>query len=152
MGTYFSLLCWMIVSMSPDEIEWIRITPIEYYRKGGLIRRYYKRGPRYVSEKLDLEILNTIIQRMRRHYSIQEDPKIAEIGSFIVYQYPDKPLVAIDREDGNFYTTRETLEDFDIKEVRHQASILLRILLSFKFFNPTMKRVSIKLHKFSPRR
>lgn len=116
---------------------------MEYQRNR--IIRYYKKGKRFVSTRLTVEMFKRIIEQL----NLASEPSIiSNPEGLIIYQYPKKPLIAINLEDGNFYTTEGTMHHFGWKYVRHQASILLRILMKYEYANPTIKRKAISLRKW----
>jgi hypothetical protein len=123
----------------------VRVEPVEYDGKRKRIVRYYKKGKRFIDVELTASKFKAILEglNLEKEPSIIENPK-----GLIIYQYPDKPLIAINLEDGNFYTTTETIKHFGWKLVRHQASILLRILKEYGYANPFLKRKSISLRKW----
>jgi hypothetical protein len=118
--------------------ELVYITPVEYNRKR--IVRYYG----YKLKDLDADKILSILDEV----NISEMPKVWQDGDIIFYQYPRQPLIAI--RNGQFFTTREVWEsgDFSHRKIRHQASILLRILKSQQF--ATYNRKAVPRRKFTP--
>lgn len=125
------------------ENHFVKVEPVEYSRDR--IVRYYKKGKRFVSRSLTEEKFKEIIQDL----ILKKKPAtIVNPNGLIIYQYPNKPLIAINLEDGRFYTTLGTIQHYGWKYVRHQASIILRILKKYGYSNPTLKRRSISLKKW----
>jgi len=104
------------------------------------ITRYYG----YKIENLDLDNLLFIIDEI----NVKENPKIWEEGNIIFYQYPGQPLIII--KDGMFYADEKVWEgkEFSHRQIRHQASILLRILGKFGFAR--FNRKAVPRRKFTP--
>ncbi|MGB9914654.1 MAG: hypothetical protein ACPLOC_03790 [Candidatus Bathyarchaeales archaeon] len=111
--------------------------PVEYDLKRGVIRRYYRYGRRYFDE-VDADMLQALLDclRLKKKPALMENP-----NELVLYQYPKKPLIVLDVRRGCFLTTRGTVEHFGWKAVRHQASIVLRILKKFKLSKA--KRVKV---------
>lgn len=53
---------------------------------------------------------------------------VEERTGFIIYQYKDKPLIALNVVDGQFYTTQQMLEEYGIDYAQQQAYIIVEIL------------------------
>ncbi|MEM3618590.1 MAG: hypothetical protein QXK47_05915 [Candidatus Bathyarchaeia archaeon] len=103
--------------------------PIEYDLRHRTIRRYYKHKGRYF-DKVDAELLHALLECI----NVKQKPSlIVNPNELVFYQYPKKPLIILDVERGVFLTTKGTVEAFGWRMVRHQASIVLRILRTFKF-------------------
>jgi len=116
----------------------VAIEPVEYNNKR-IVRYYGYKITGLNMDRLVKAIANT---------DVLDDPDIWEDSGTICYQYPRKPLIAI--KDGKLYTTWETWQDkkFTKKQIRHQASILLRILYKHGF--ATYNRRSVSRTKFTP--
>jgi hypothetical protein len=64
--------------------------------------------------------------------NLKKEPEIiVNPGHLVFYQYPEKPLIVMDLDAGCFLTTEGTVEHYGWRMVRHQASILLRLLKMF---------------------
>jgi hypothetical protein len=100
------------------ESKLIVLTPVEYDKRR--IVRYYG----YKLSSLDPDSILSTLEEV----NVREMPKVWQEGDVIFYQYPRQPLIAI--RNGQFFTTREMWGsgEFSHRKIRHQASILLRIL------------------------
>lgn len=114
------------------------VTPTEYSERK--IKRYYG----YKIANLDAQKLQEIVNGLK----VKEKPKIWQEEGMVFYQYPRKPLIII--KDGGLFTTEEMWNgrEFSDREIRHQASILLRILGEAKL--ATYRRTTIAKYKFTP--
>jgi hypothetical protein len=114
------------------ELEWI--TPVEY--SGRKIVRYYG----YKLLFADIDELRPLLGEIR----YTTTPDIWQEDDMLFYQYPGKPLIMI--KDGRFYTTREIWNNrrFTHSQVRHQASVLLRLLHRFNLASYNRKAVPRK--------
>jgi hypothetical protein len=123
-------------------MDFVRVEPVEY--NGKCVVRYYKKGRRFISRELTASKFRDILETL----NLQKKPSIiVNPTRLIFYQYPLKPLIAINLEDGLFYSTIGTVKFFGWKTVRHQASILLRILMKHGYANPYLRRKRIRLEK-----
>jgi hypothetical protein len=123
------------------ETEFVKVTPVEYDRKRGRVIRYYRKNGRYF-EKFDVGAFKLFLGGL----NLKKEPEIiVNPGHLVFYQYPDKPLIVMDLDAGCFLTTEGTVEHFGWKKVRHQASILLRLLK--KFGASQSKRKAIRYGK-----
>jgi hypothetical protein len=120
------------------ENDLVVLTPVEY--QGERIVRYYG----YKLSELDAEYILSILDEV----NISEMPKVWQDGDIIFYQYPRQPLIAI--RNGQFFTTREVWEsgEFSHRKIRHQASILLRILKRQGL--ATYNRKAVPRKRFTP--
>jgi hypothetical protein len=108
------------------ELQFVRVTPVEYDRKHGRVIRYYRKHGRYF-ERFDVDAFKIFLEP-----KVKKKPEIIlNPGHLLFYQYPGKPLIVMDLDGGCFLTTEGTVEHFGWKTVRHQASILLRLLKKF---------------------
>jgi hypothetical protein len=80
--------------------------------------------------------------------NVAKSPKIWQEDDMVFYQYPGKPLIIV--KDGVLFTTEETWRgrEYSHREIRHKASILLRILGQAKL--ASYKRTTIDKYKFTP--
>ena len=120
--------------------ELIPITPVEYSKER--IVRYYG----YELFDLDVDSLLSILSEV----SLSENPRVWQDGDVIFYQYPRQPVIAI--KNGKLFTTSDVGEskNFSIEQIRHQASILLRIL--HRFGLASYNRKAVQRYKFIPRK
>jgi len=120
--------------------ELVSVTPVEYQEKR--IIRYFG----YKLDVFDAERLTSVVKK----FNIKQSPRIWEDSGMIFYQYPEKPLIVI--KERRFYTTREVWEgeSFTQKQIRQQASILLRMLGKSEL--ALCRRKSIAKWKFIPRK
>ena len=116
------------------------VTPVEYSERK--IKRYFG----YKIADFNAEKLQEIVNGL----NVAKAPRIWQEEDVVCYQYPEKPLIII--KDGRLFTTEETWDgkEFSDKEIRHQASILLRILGEAKL--ASYKRTTIAKYKFTPHR
>jgi len=93
---------------------------------------------------LDADSILSILEEV----NIQQIPKVWDEEGVTFYQYPGQPLIAI--KNGWFFTTRKVWESrkFSHSRIRHQASILLRILGKFGMARYNRKAVPRK--RFTP--
>jgi hypothetical protein len=119
-------------------MDLIYVTPVEYSEKN--IVRYFG----YKIAEFDATKLQEVISGV----NVKLQPKIWQEENMVCYQYPGKPLIVI--EDGCLCTTLEIWNgrDFSHKEIRHQASLLLRILGQAKL--ASYRRRTINRRKFIP--
>ena len=119
-------------------ISLIEVTPTEYSKK--TIVRYFG----YKIGNFDAEHLQEIINEI----NVAQAPKIWQEGDMVFYQYPGKPMIIV--KDGRMFTTEEIWKgrEFSQREIRHQASILIRILRDANLAN--YKRTTIARKKFIP--
>jgi hypothetical protein len=54
--------------------------------------------------------------------------EILEESDFIVYQYKGRPLISLNRKDGQFCCAASDIEEFGREAVQHQAHIVVNIL------------------------
>jgi hypothetical protein len=118
----------------------VAVEPTEYSERQ--IKRYFG----YKIAIFDAEKLKEVI----KDFKVQADPKIWQDGDMVCYQYPKKPIVII--KNGRLFTTEEMWngKEFSDREIRHQTSILLRILGQAKL--ASYKRTTIARYKFTPRK
>lgn len=121
-------------------MDLICVTPVEYSENK--IKRYYG----YKIADFDAPQLQEIVNNL----NVAKAPKIWQEEDMVFYQYPGKPLIIV--KDGRLFTTKEMWDgkEFSDREIRHQASILLRILGDANL--ATFKRITIAKFKFTPRR
>jgi hypothetical protein len=102
--------------------------------------RYYG----YKIGKIDVSIIQAYIDSK----NFKQSPKLWQEKDTFFYQYPNKPLIII--KDGQLYTTEEVWvgRDFNQREIRHQASIVLRILHGAELASYNRKAILRK--KFTP--
>jgi hypothetical protein len=116
----------------------VPITPVEYSRSR--ITRYYG----YQIDEIDADSLMSIFAKV----NVQCSPNIWAEDGVVFYQYPGQPSLAI--KAGKLFTTEEVWEGrvFSHARIRHQASILLRIL--GKFGLARFNRKAIPRRRFTP--
>lgn len=126
--------------MATEENNLVVLTPIEY--QGKRIVRYYG----YKRVELDADDILSALEEV----NLEVMPRVWQEGDVIFYQYPRQPLIAI--RNGQFYTPREVWEnrEFSHRKIRHQASILLRILRSQGL--ATYNRKAVPRKRFTPRK
>jgi hypothetical protein len=116
----------------------LEITPIEYSKDR--IVRYYG----YKILNINLDMLNEYI----RNGNFRTLPNIWQEEDTVFYEYPNKPLIII--KDGKLFTTQEIWDsrEFSQAEIRHQASLVLRILNGAEC--ATYNRKAVPKKKFTP--
>jgi hypothetical protein len=116
----------------------VEVTPTEYSKRK--IVRYFG----YKIGIFDAKHLQEIIDEV----NVAKAPKIWQEDDMVFYQYPDKPLIIV--KEGKMYTTEEMWRgrEFSQREIRHQASILIRILRDANL--ASYKRTTIARKKFTP--
>jgi hypothetical protein len=99
-------------------VELIPVTPVEYSDRK--ITRYFG----YRIQEFSAADLKEAIEG----FNLQQEPEIRQEANLIFYQYPGYPPIVI--QDGQLFVTKEewTRRGFSHKKIRHQASILLRLL------------------------
>ena len=99
-------------------VDLIHVTPVEYQKKR--IVRYYG----YKLGNIDAGRLAAIVKEL----NVKEFPKIWQEEDLVFYEYPKRPVIII--KEGRLYTTVDVWNSgkFTYEQIRHQASILLRIL------------------------
>jgi hypothetical protein len=114
------------------------VTPVEYSEKK--IKRYYG----YKIASFSAQQLQEVVDGL----NVAKSPRIWQEGDMVYYQYPRKPLIIV--KDGVLFTTEETWysREYSHREIRHQASILLRILGEANL--ASYKRTTIAKWKFTP--
>jgi hypothetical protein len=114
------------------------VEPIEYSKKR--IARYFG----YKISKIDVDLVQAYIDSK----NFKQLPKLWQEGGMFFYEYPNKPLIII--KDGQLYTTEEIWVGKDVSqgEIRHQASIVLRILNGAGL--ASYNRKAILRRKFTP--
>jgi hypothetical protein len=104
-------------------VKFIQVEPMEYQPK-----RIVRFRNIIISKRLNQPELDRIIKetKMRKKATSQTNP-----SEFLFYQYEDKPLIAYDLKDNNFYTTKGTLEHYGMMKCQVQAAILLKLLKKY---------------------
>jgi hypothetical protein len=118
----------------------IAVEPVEYSERK--IKRYYG----YKIANLNAERLQEVINGV----NVAQHPRIWQEEDMVCYQYPNKPLIIV--KDGKLFTTLQMWNgmEFPHREIRHQASILLRILGKAEL--ASYNRQTIARPKFTPKR
>jgi hypothetical protein len=144
-GVYLQLVVvyhgWFV--MSDLLVNYKEILPCEFQFKRGK-----HRSPRLVvywdykiSPTLSQERLNYIVKKLKteKRISIQNNP-----DRFLYWQYlgKPKPQIIIDRLTGKLYVSEGTLKKFGKKRCMQQASLLLRILRTYKLANFVRRSVT----------
>ncbi len=123
----------MVFLMSSN--GFVEIQPVQTDRKhrrllsGEVITRIIEFTPynkRYFSKHLTFHRFKKVLEKsnvIMSNISLIRNP-----NDMIIYQYRDKPLIALDLKNGRFYTTKGTLKHYDLELIQHQAYIILSIL------------------------
>jgi hypothetical protein len=124
--------------VSPGDL--VSVTPVLYEKRR--IQRFYG----YKLEAFDAEKLSELIGNA---IQVEYMPKIWEDSVMIFYEYPEKPLIII--YSGQFFTTKDIWNgrEYPHKQIRHQASLVLRLLYRLKL--ATYHRKAIPRKRFTPR-
>lgn len=113
----------------------VEVKPVQTDRKhrtlvfGDVITRIKEFAPyngRYFSKHLTFHRFKKILEKS--NVNMSNVSLIRNPNDMIIYQYENKPLIALDLKDGRFYTTKGTLEHYDLELIQHQAYIVLSIL------------------------
>jgi len=122
-------------------LDLVKVVPVEFDLKKDAIVRYYNI---FINPNLTQEKFDEIIQKVKtkKKVSISENPE-----SFIFYQYPKEPLIIIDRLNHRFLTTRGVWNYYSHEKIKHQATIILRILKKYKLAGFKRKRINIELER-----
>ena len=117
----------------------IEVTPVEYSANN--IKRYFG----YKIANFDAHELMQVILKM----NVKVIPNIWDEDDEVNYQYPKYPEIVV--KEGKLYTAEETWcgREFSQKQIRHQASFLLRILKDCGLAD-YKKRTTISRKKFVP--
>jgi hypothetical protein len=107
-----------------------------------------KRIHRFYGYKLEAFDAETLSELTRRRIPVKYMPKIWEDSEMLFYEYPQKPLIII--YNGQFFTTKEVWNgrEFPHRQIRHQASLVLRLLYRLKL--ATYNRKAIPRKRFTP--
>jgi len=69
-------------------------------------------------------------------------PDIIESIDYYMIQYPNKPVLLLNKTDGRIYSFKQK---FDMKQIQHQASILFRIFRTFDLIEePKTKTINYR--------
>lgn len=69
-------------------------------------------------------------------------PDIIESIDYFMIQYPNKPVLLLNKTNGRIYSFRQK---FDMKQIQHQASILFRIFRTFGLIeDPKTKTINYR--------
>lgn len=121
---------------TPDNL--VLVTPVEY--QGNRIVRYYG----FKLQDMDTDTILSFLPKI----NLRMMPRIWQVGDALFYEYPGQPPIAI--RHGQFFTTEEVWRNrrFSHRKIRHQASILLRLL--YRLGLATYNRKAIPRKRFTP--
>ena len=88
-------------------------------------RRWKPVVGRYFSKNLTAKKL---IETLKEANVNPDNFLVMEHEGFIAYRYKDKPLIALNIKDGQFYTTQQMIESHGLDYVQQQAYIIVEIL------------------------
>jgi hypothetical protein len=117
-----------------SDIDLITIKPIEWDFKRFRCFRYLriKICPDVGKEKIEESLKESKIKNV----NIESNP-----DHWITWHRKDRPLIHIDLLEQCLKTPKTMLEEFDLEDIEHQASIILRILKRFHMATFLRKRV-----------
>lgn len=105
-------------------------------------RRYRPIAGRYFSPKLNVKNFEDALTKsnvVMDNVSIIDNPT-----NLIFYQYGDKPMIVLNLNDGKFYTTKGTLEHYELPLIELQAYIITEILRKHKLSGAVRSKARIK--------
>jgi len=120
--------------MNKENSKLFKIFPVETDRnhedKSGeksVIQRNWQsdKSGRYFAANLSVTELKLALAKERVKL---EKVALKEEGDFIIYRYKDRPLIKLNRKDGQFYSLASEVEQHGKESVQHQAHIVLNVL------------------------
>jgi len=103
-----------------DSLDVFEIIPIEYDR-GKKVIHYY-------SQIKVKKLTATKIRDLYRNANFKSLPMVLSIKNFFLITYQPKPPILISKINGRLYSF---LGNWDIQEVQHQASLVIRVLSTY---------------------
>jgi hypothetical protein len=117
-----------------SEVGLAVIDPVEWDFKRFRCYRYLEL---WVDPHMTKDELERFLKRYRiRNVALTENPL-----HWITWQRRNRPLICIDMEHQCVKVPKASLIEFDIEDIEHQASMVLRILKKFHFAGFLRKRV-----------
>jgi len=123
-------------------IELVEIKPVEWDLKA-------YRALRYVNVIISKNLTQAEFEEILKRAKVEDSRVVCNPNNYLIYQYRNRPLLYIDLENNKIFTHKSIYgKEFDVEDIEHQASIILRILRSFgkasfkrKFVNFNPKRI-----------
>jgi hypothetical protein len=113
-----------LVRIYPVEIEF---DPKDKFCRKVISEKHWEADKfgRFFESTLTLKLLLEVVAKTQ--VKIQ-NLMLSEKDNFIIYQYKGRPMIALNRSDGLFYTEASTIELLGKPSVEHQANIVLKML------------------------
>ena len=114
------------------ELGLVKIVPVETDRNDKakkLMRRHWQpdKFGRFFPATLSIEQLKPVLIKERVKL---ENLFLKEEGDSIVYRYKGRPLLRLNRVDGQFYSLPSEIEEYGEESVNHQAHMVMDMLKS----------------------
>jgi hypothetical protein len=108
----------------------VRVVPVETYRnekERRLVQRQWQQDKfgRFFPVTLSIDQLKPILVKARVK---MEKLSLKEEDDSIVYHYKGRPMLKLNRKDGQFYSLPSEIEEYGEEAVQHQAHIVLDML------------------------
>ena len=100
-----------------DSLNIFEVNPIEYERRKKRVHTYKRVKVEDLSKRGLLGIYISL--------NFKQTPSVLDLPQGFIIQYKTKPAILISRENGRLYAFAGR---WDIKEIEHQASLVLRVL------------------------
>jgi hypothetical protein len=112
------------------ELGFVRIVPVETDRNDKekkLMQKHWQpdKFGRFFPETLTIEQLKPILVKERVK---MENLSLKEEGDSIIYRYKGRPLLRLNRADGQFYSLPSEIKEYGEESVNHQAHIVMDML------------------------
>ncbi len=112
------------------ELGLVKIVPVETDRNDKekkLTRRQWQpdKFGRFFPATLSIAQLIPILDKERVKL---ENLMLKEEGASIIYRYKGRPLLKLNRGDGQFYSLSSEIEEYGEESVQHQAHIVMNML------------------------
>ena len=117
-----------------ENVKLSKILPVETDRthedKSGeksVVKRSWQsdKSGRFFAANLSVAQLKSALAKERVKI---EKVDVKEEGDFIVYRYKDRPLIKLNRKDGQFYSLASEFEQHGKESIQHQTHIVLNVL------------------------
>jgi hypothetical protein len=112
------------------ELGFVRIIPVETDRnekEKKLTQRHWQpdKFGRFIPATLSIGQLKPILVKERVKL---ENLSLKEEGDSIIYKYKGRPLLKLNRGDGQFYSLPSEIGEYGEESVQHQAHIVMNML------------------------
>jgi hypothetical protein len=105
----------------------VKIIPIEYQK-----HNKYPRIVIFNNVKVNPDLTQQQFDEILQKANLKKKARgICNPHHYIFYNYSDEPMVVIDVETGEVFTTKTIIEYYGIRKAQIQASIILKILKRF---------------------